>query len=51
VSESASGVEEESLATGDYVAGVSDLDLVALVTGPVGTARQTALTGLAPVEL
>jgi hypothetical protein len=29
-----------SLATGDYVPGVSDLDLVALTGGPVGRARQ-----------
>jgi hypothetical protein len=29
-----------SLATGDYVPGVSDLDLVALTGGPVGPARQ-----------
>ena len=29
-----------SLATGDYVPGVSDLDLVALTTGPVGPDRQ-----------
>jgi hypothetical protein len=35
-----------SLATGDYVPGVSDLDLVALVTGPVDPARQTALATL-----
>jgi hypothetical protein len=35
-----------SLATGDYVPGVSDLDLVALVTGPVDKARLTTLTGL-----
>jgi hypothetical protein len=35
-----------SLATADYVPGVSDLDLVALVTQPVDDARQTALTGL-----
>ncbi|MFJ8830184.1 nucleotidyltransferase domain-containing protein [Micromonospora aurantiaca] len=32
-----------SLATGDYVPGVSDLDLVALVDGPVDAARQAAL--------
>ena len=32
-----------SLATGDYVDGVSDLDLVALVDGPVGEQRQAAL--------
>jgi len=35
-----------SLATGDYVPGVSDLDLVALTDGPVGQARQEVLTGL-----
>jgi hypothetical protein len=35
-----------SLATGDYVPGVSDLDLVALAGGPVGLARQEILTGL-----
>ena len=35
-----------SLATGDYVPGVSDLDLVALAGGPVGAARQEMLTGL-----
>ncbi len=35
-----------SLATGDYVPGVSDLDLVALTEGPVGPARQEVLTGL-----
>jgi Nucleotidyltransferase domain len=35
-----------SLATGDYVAGVSDLDLVALTEGPVGPARQEILAGL-----
>ena len=28
-----------SLATGDYVPGASDLDLVALTVGPVGRAR------------
>src|SRR5215510_12103037 len=32
-----------SLATGDYVPGVSDLDLVALVDGPVDPAREAAL--------
>jgi hypothetical protein len=32
-----------SLATGDYVPGVSDLDLVALVDGPVDTRRRDAL--------
>lgn len=35
-----------SLATGDYVPGVSDLDLVALTDGPVGLARQEILAGL-----
>jgi hypothetical protein len=35
-----------SLATGDYVPGVSDLDLVALTSGPVGPARQEVLAGL-----
>jgi hypothetical protein len=35
-----------SLSTGDYVPGVSDLDLVALVTGPVDTGRQATLTSL-----
>ncbi len=35
-----------SLATGDYVPGVSDLDLVALTGGPVGPARQEILTSL-----
>jgi hypothetical protein len=35
-----------SLATGDYVPGVSDLDLVALTEGPVGRARQEMLTSL-----
>ena len=35
-----------SLATGDYIPGVSDLDLVALTEGPVGPARQEALAGL-----
>jgi len=35
-----------SLATGDYVPGVSDLDLVALTEGPVGPARQEVLAGL-----
>ena len=35
-----------SLATGDYVPGVSDLDLVALTGGPVGRARQEMLAGL-----
>jgi hypothetical protein len=34
------------LATGDYVPGVSDLDLVALTTGPVGPARQEILASL-----
>src|ERR1700684_488211 len=35
-----------SLATGDYVPGVSDLDLVAVTGGPVGPARQEMLAGL-----
>ena len=35
-----------SLATGDYVPGVSDLDLVAVVDGPVGAARTRDLTTL-----
>ncbi len=35
-----------SLATGDYVPGVSDLDLVALVDGPIGTARLVELKTL-----
>ncbi|MFE9693130.1 nucleotidyltransferase domain-containing protein [Micromonospora sp. NPDC005806] len=35
-----------SLATGDYLPGVSDLDLVALVGGPVDAARQAALAGV-----
>jgi hypothetical protein len=35
-----------SLATGDYIPGVSDLDLVALTGGPVGMARQETLAGL-----
>ncbi len=35
-----------SLATGDYVPGVSDLDLVALTGGPVGAERREALAGL-----
>ena len=35
-----------SLATGDYVPGISDLDLVALTGGPVGAARQEILAGL-----
>ena len=35
-----------SLATGDYVPGVSDLDLVALTAGPVGPDRQETLAGL-----
>ena len=35
-----------SLATGDYVPGVSDLDLVALTGGPVGSARQEILASL-----
>jgi hypothetical protein len=35
-----------SLATGDYVPGVSDLDLVALTGDPVGQARQEILAAL-----
>jgi hypothetical protein len=35
-----------SLATGDYVPGVSDLDLVALVGGPVDQSRQLTLMSL-----
>ena len=35
-----------SLATGDYVPGVSDLDLVALAEGPVGPARQEILASM-----
>jgi hypothetical protein len=35
-----------SLATGDYVPGVSDLDLVALTGDPVGPARQQILASL-----
>ncbi|MET7419913.1 nucleotidyltransferase domain-containing protein [Dactylosporangium sp. NPDC005555] len=35
-----------SLATGDYLPGVSDLDLVAVTDGPVGDARQAELTAL-----
>jgi Nucleotidyltransferase domain len=35
-----------SLATGDYVPGVSDLDLVALTGGPVGPARREILARL-----
>lgn len=35
-----------SLATGDYVPGVSDLDLVALADGPLDADRQAALTAL-----
>ncbi len=35
-----------SLAMGDYVPGVSDLDLVALTAGPVGDARQEMISGL-----
>jgi hypothetical protein len=35
-----------SLATGDYVPGVSDLDLVALTAGQVGAQRQEILAGL-----
>ncbi|MFC0436087.1 nucleotidyltransferase domain-containing protein [Kutzneria buriramensis] len=33
-----------SLATGDYVPGISDIDLVALTDGPVGADLQAALT-------
>lgn len=35
-----------SLATGDYVPGVSDLDLVALVDGPMGEERRAAVSTL-----
>lgn len=35
-----------SLAAGDYVAGVSDLDLIAIVEGSVGAAREAALVDL-----
>ena len=35
-----------SLATGDYVPGVSDLDLVALADGPVGPARLAAIEAI-----
>lgn len=35
-----------SLATGDYIARVSDIDLVALVDGPVDVDRQTVLSAL-----
>ena len=35
-----------SLATGDYVPGVSDLDLAAFVDGPVDKRRQSTLTAL-----
>ncbi|WP_194813659.1 nucleotidyltransferase domain-containing protein [Nocardia sp. XZ_19_385] len=35
-----------SLATGDYVPGVSDIDLVALADGPVDTHRQADLTAV-----
>jgi len=35
-----------SLATGDYVPGVSDIDLVAVVSGRVDESRQAALTGI-----
>ncbi|MEU8261166.1 nucleotidyltransferase domain-containing protein [Micromonospora sp. NPDC048999] len=35
-----------SLATGDYLPGVSDLDLVALIDGPLDAARQATLAGL-----
>ena len=35
-----------SLATGDYVPGISDLDLVAVTDGPVDDIRQATLTSL-----
>jgi hypothetical protein len=35
-----------SLATGDYVPGLSDLDLVAVTTGPIDDNRQSTLTAL-----
>ena len=35
-----------SLATGDYLPGVSDLDLVAVVDGPLDRAREAVLVGL-----
>src|SRR3982751_6093856 len=35
-----------SLATGDYLPGISDLDLVALAEEPVDTGRQAALIAL-----
>ena len=35
-----------SLAAGDYAPGISDLDLFALVDGPVGVTRQSVLTTL-----
>lgn len=35
-----------SLATGDHVPGVSDLDLVAVVDGPVGAEREAALVAV-----
>ncbi|WP_106323652.1 nucleotidyltransferase domain-containing protein [Actinoplanes italicus] len=35
-----------SLATGDYLPGVSDLDLVALTDGPVGESRQAELVAI-----
>jgi hypothetical protein len=35
-----------SLATGDYIPGVSDLDLVAVVDGPVDARRQSTLVAL-----
>lgn len=35
-----------SLATGDWIPGVSDLDLVAVVEGPVDEMREAALVGL-----
>jgi hypothetical protein len=35
-----------SLATGDYVPGVSDLDLVALTSGPIDASREAALAAV-----
>ncbi|SDS87358.1 hypothetical protein [Actinoplanes derwentensis] len=37
-----------SLASGDYIEGVSDLDLVAVTRGPVGEKRQAVLASLHP---
>ncbi len=37
-----------SLATGDYVPGVSDLDLVAVVNGPVDSPRRIGRAAPAP---